>query len=608
MNRYGGGRRGLRLTGKILGWVLVAVAVCAAGLGGGVWLYLDRTVAEISTPKSEGQQEVLDADVLEVPIPGEPAVALVIGADVRKGPEQDAGRSDTVMLIRADPKRETISMLSFPRDLEVDHPGCKRHPEPWRDKINTAFAYCGELGVLRTVEQLTSIRPNYLITVDFHGFKEIVNKVGGVYVDVDRRYFNDDSGPGGYATINIKPGYQRLTGGAALDYARYRHSDSDFHRIIRQQQFVKALKQSIQASFTVSKLPGVVHAIADSVFVGRGGGKRVSVDEVLGYAQFLYGLPSGNVFQVSLTVQGDFTVTTTEADLSSAIRRFLYPDTTAASRASAATTGKAPKETGLTPAETMIEVLNGNGVTGDAQLAAELLHEQGYSISRTGDADRFDYFETVVQYNPAIDGAAEAAEQVSALFDGAAEEAPPDADLGGSTLRVILGSTFHGTIGQVEPQEEVEGQAASVVREFSAVLPYLREARRELDFPILVPTFRDASSTLDTVMPVRAYRIEDPDGTWHDALKIVYQTGIGYWGVQETSWTEAPILQGYGATKKVGKRTLWLYFNGAKLHMVAFVENGAAYWVTNTLDDKLSNRTMIAIAKGLQPLSAIKAS
>lgn len=607
MSRYGGGgHRGMRLTGKILGWLLVIVAVAAAGLGGGVWLYLDRTVAELGTPHSASQQEVIDADVLEVPVPGEPAVMLVVGADVRLGPEQDAGRSDTVMLIRADPKRDTVSMLSFPRDLEVDHPGCKRHPDPWRDKINTAYAYCGELGVLRTVQQLTGIRPNYLVTVNFHGFKEIVNKVGGVYVDVDHRYFNDDSGPGGYATINVQPGYQRLTGGAALDYARYRHGDSDFHRIVRQQQFVKALKQSVQTSFSVSKLPGVVSAVSKAVFVGRGGGKRVSVQEALGYAQFLYELPAGNVFQVQLHVQGDYTVTTTDADLSTAVRNFLYPDTTAAGRASAASSGKKPAEPALSPAATLIEVQNGNGVTGDAQLAAELLHEQGYSISTTGDADRFDYFETVVQYNPDVAGAAAAAKTVADLFAGKPEEAPPAAELGENALRVILGSTFHGTIGQAQPQEEVDTEEASVVRDFSAVLPYLREARGSVSFPVLVPTVRDTSSSLDTVVPVRTYRIEDPDGTKHDALRIVYQRGVSYWGVQQTSWTEAPILQGYNGTRKVGKRTLWLYFDGARLNMVAFVENGTAYWVTNTLDSGLSNRSLIAIAKGLQPLSAFK--
>jgi hypothetical protein len=74
----------------------------------------------------------------------------------------------------------------------------------------------------------------------------------------------------------------------------------------------------------------------------------------------------------------------------------------------------------------------------------------------------------------------------------------------------------------------------------------------------------------------------------------------------ETSWTDAPILDGPNVERQAGGRTLRLYYSGSKLHMVAFEENGAVYWVTNTLLDDLSNETMIAIARGLKPLSAAK--
>jgi len=66
-----------------------------------------------------------------------------------------------------------------------------------------------------------------LITVNFHGFKLLVNKLNGVYVDVDRRYLNTQGGPSGFATINLQPGYQQLDGQQALDFVRYRHTDSD---------------------------------------------------------------------------------------------------------------------------------------------------------------------------------------------------------------------------------------------------------------------------------------------------------------------------------------------------------------------------------------------
>jgi hypothetical protein len=96
---------------------------------------------------------------------------------------------------------------------------------------------------------------------------------------------------------------------------------------------------------------------------------------------------------------------------------------------------------------------------------------------------------------------------------------------------------------------------------------------------------------------MRAYRLAG-----HDAVRFVYNgpTELDYWGIQQTSWTEAPILEGPTLTRQIGGREYRLYYNGPKLHMVAFEENGGAYWVVNTLLDKLSNETMLAIAKGLK--------
>ena len=65
------------------------------------------------------------------------------------------------------------------------------------------------------------------MTVNFRGFRQIVDRLGGVWMDVDRRYYNDQGGPYGYATINLQPGYQKLTGYRALDFVRFRHTDSD---------------------------------------------------------------------------------------------------------------------------------------------------------------------------------------------------------------------------------------------------------------------------------------------------------------------------------------------------------------------------------------------
>ena len=85
-----------------------------------------------------------------------------------------------------------------------------------------------------------------MVNINFGGFREAVNELGCAYIDVDRRYFNDNSGYGpDYATIDLKQGYQKVCGQDALDYVRYRHEDTDIVRAARQQEFLRQLKQQI---------------------------------------------------------------------------------------------------------------------------------------------------------------------------------------------------------------------------------------------------------------------------------------------------------------------------------------------------------------------------
>ncbi len=121
---------------------------------------------------------------------------------------------------------------------------------------------------------------------------------------------------------------------------------------------------------------------------------------------------------------------------------------------------------------------------------------------------------------------------------------------------------------------------------------------------MLVPLVRE-----ETLEPRhgRRFRRASTRVEGRDALKIVYRSTSGLLGHQETSWTDPPDprrAERRAAGSATG--TLRLYYDGSKLHMVAFEENGAVYWVSNTLLDDSRNETMIAIAKGLKPLSAAK--
>ena len=136
-----------------------------------------------------------------------------------------------------------------------------------------------------------------MITVNFRAFRRIVDSVDGVYMDVDRRYFNDNSQADTYESLDLKPGYQLLEGEDALDFVRYRHTDSDLYRVVRQQEFVKALKQRVSNAWDIFELPGIVRAVTENIEVAKGGGKPISSGEVLSYAQALYShrreLPAG---------------------------------------------------------------------------------------------------------------------------------------------------------------------------------------------------------------------------------------------------------------------------------------------------------------------------
>jgi LCP family protein required for cell wall assembly len=591
-------RNPLKLLATGVMWLVVLVLVAVGALAGGVKLYFDYSVAAVRPTSEEVKEAVKDLDVL---VPGRPAVAIVIGYDKRPG-ESSAGRSDTVMLLRADPEKEALTMLSFPRDLVVEHAGCEGHP-PWSGRINEAYAYCGPRGTLTTVKKLTGVPINYMITVNFRAFTNIVDKLDGVYMDVDRRYFNDNSGAsvgGTYAKIDLKPGYQHLNGRQALDFVRYRHTDSDLYRVVRQQEFVKALKQRISSAWDIFQLPGIVKTVTENIEVGKGGGKELSSGEVLKYANLAYTLPAGNFQQVPLEgVSGYFELEIAESSLDDAVRRFMNPDVSASEKAINVATGKKPKaENTPPPSQVGIEVLNGSGVAGAADEATVLLGRIGYEAENGGNAENFDYFRTVVQYEPEIPKAKAAAQAVADLFgDAEVQAAPPDKPLV-TMVRVILGKTFQGTLGPAPADDTPERQRPEVVEDRTSIAPALRALRRKVDFQIMVPNVREKTSSIDDDEGIRAYKLDD-----RRALRLTYHTSSNeFWGIQQTSWEDPPILGEPTLERTIRGRNYKLFFSGARLRIVAFEQDGGVYWVVNTLRNKLSNETMLAIARGMQPL------
>ncbi len=602
----------MAVIGQIALWLGVATLVLVAGSAGGAYLYFHESVAAVAAKDPAVKQAARE---LQVPLPGQPAVALVIGYDHRLTDGKGApSRSDTLMLLRADPETDSISLLSFPRDLQVE----VRCPgrASFLGKINTAYQECGPQGSLQTVRGLTGLEINYLITVNFRGFREIVDRLGGVWVDVDRRYFNDRGGPFGYATINLSPGYQQLTGRRALDFVRYRHTDSDLYRVARQQQFVKGFKTQVQSSFKALALPKVVNAITNNVQVAQGGGADVPGRTVLSYALFAYGLPRGHVFQTKIEgLEGINDLTTDSANVIRAVRTFTHPDIDSSDKATAVALGEKLKRRLPAPRDTTVTILNGNGVAGSASTAGFQLGERGYEIRTPpnglpANAPRFDYFRTQVYYAPKPPGARQAAAKVANLFGSAETERLPRAIsqlANGAMLTVVVGQTFHGTLASAAIDQTPRREKPNVVFAPSAARDLLRERRSRVPFPLLIPTVIEKSSWTDRTTPVRLYWI-DP-GEKHKAVRVVYSMGSNeYWGVQMTDWDDAPVLADKSHTRRIKGRIYDLYYDGPKLHMVVLRTKQARYWVVNSLLDRLSNETMLAIAKGLKPLARGKKS
>lgn len=153
---------------------------------------------------------------------------LVLGIDDAFG-----HRSDTIMVLNCNPEKNSVSVISIPRDTLAVLPG------RGLDKINHAYAYGGVELSRRTAEKLLSIEIPYYIVVNLSGIINIIDDLGGIPVNVEKRMYYVDYAGGLY--IDLKPGLQRLSGKQAMGYLRYRADGGDFKRINRQQKFVKAL-------------------------------------------------------------------------------------------------------------------------------------------------------------------------------------------------------------------------------------------------------------------------------------------------------------------------------------------------------------------------------
>ncbi len=301
----------------------IAAAVVAGlvflGIGGawGAQTYFDAKFTQVSA-LDENSSDIQDADAQ-----ANDENFLMVGSDTRDGASAEEGvgtadstpgaRSDTVMVAHIPADRKRVVVTSFPRDLEIDRPECQRWdpaqskntdekvPGQKIAKLNTAYAVGGPSCVTKVIQQITGLRINHFVGIDFNGFKEMVDAVHGVTIHNETPI--DDTVLG---KVLLETGDVTISGDQALNYVRARHvkgdPTSDYGRIKRQQAFIGALLKKVMSSDVVldpGKLSDFITAFAKATF-----GDNLGVKQMMTLAQSMKGLDPSKISFLTVPTVG----------------------------------------------------------------------------------------------------------------------------------------------------------------------------------------------------------------------------------------------------------------------------------------------------------------
>jgi LCP family protein required for cell wall assembly len=464
--------------------IIIAASASATAVAG--WHEVDKVVSAFQHTKHiAGIQDVItEADA------GKPQTILLMGSDKRSKNSSDVRRgligkplSDTMMLMRLDPSKRATALLSLPRDLKVEIPGYGT------DKLNAAYSLGGARLTVRTIRGLDPrLKINHVINVDFHGFSKAVNALGCIYVDVDRRYYNQSDA---YSKINIQAGYQRLCGQDALSYVRYRHEDNDLVRATRQQDFLRQVKAQVGAFGIIKDRNKLLHIF--SKYTSSDLNSRAGILRLLRLAIFSASRPIQEIHFAAKI--GPSYVYARPTVIARTVTQFL----------------------GVKPSKGPKGVLR-------AKSKSERRRQRAQDLN--------------LEYAPA-----------------------PFRD-----------------------------QALQAVNDKVHV------------FPVWYPTKRVKGSL--TVGPPSVYTITTRGGKRYSAYRIVIKKGyVGeYYGLQGTSFQDAPILDQDHTSRTIRGRKFLIYPDGSRIRLIAWRSGHNVYWISNTLLQTLSNKQMLSIAASTKHL------
>ncbi|MFI6942401.1 LCP family protein [Streptomyces sp. NPDC050418] len=312
----GGGRRrrkakpaGRRHTGRNILLTLVVLVIVAAGAAW--WVYSDLN----GNIKGVDLEEALGTDRPEK-LPTSGQNILVLGSDSRAGDNADLGtgkvagaRSDTALVMHIPEGRKEATAVSIPRDTLVTRPECKKDdgsalPSAKRVMFNSVYSMAGPACVVKTVEKMSGVRMDHFMEIDFAGFKELVDAIGGVTVTLKEPIKDKSSG------LDLAAGTQKLDGTQSLAFVRTRHGvgdGSDLGRIGLQQQFMIALLSEIKKQDLLGS-PTKTYKIADQLTSSLTTDEELaSLSSLADFGQSMNGIDPATMETIMLPVAYDKT-------------------------------------------------------------------------------------------------------------------------------------------------------------------------------------------------------------------------------------------------------------------------------------------------------------
>jgi polyisoprenyl-teichoic acid--peptidoglycan teichoic acid transferase len=526
---------------------------------------------------------------------------LVIGSDRRSNDASLGARSDTLMIVHVDPDENYLSVLSLPRDLRVTIPGYGK------GKLNTAFAMGGPALAIKTIEQTTGVDIGHYLEIGFDAFAAVVDSLGGVYLDVDKRYLNTDYN---YELINLYPGYQLLNGANSLDYVRFRHDNNmDFGRMERQQRFLSALREQAMGWDLPFKLPSLISALFSDVTTD------VDANEILRLAKWGVGLNGDSIRTITLTgdtptIGGASYVVVTEDQLARAVDELLYMSTPEAtsgvvgtglpgsprvsSQIGARATGGSGGATGsgttsttqkVDPKGLTVDISGASGRTGEAGAAADWLRSLGVTVAASADAAGDAQDQSSIEYPAGM--------QADAKRVASATGIQRLTRTGGvSRVTLLLGQDFVLPAAFALSPSPDNVPDAALWKQWAAQTPFSVEAPAYLPSGyVFVSRYPGESAT---------YGIKVGGGA-EPAFRTMYAAKSNadqLLGITETTWLGAPAAsKGLEVTHNGTVYTV--VRNGAQVERVWWKAGGVLYFVSNTLSDWVDQDELLRVAESM---------